>query len=65
MKRYGIVTSGEAEQLGIGCMTDAKQKGFYDDMVAAGVLPAGLDYADAFTSRFVCSGVGMELAAGG
>jgi NitT/TauT family transport system substrate-binding protein len=62
LKEHGIVESGDAADLGIGCMTDERQRAFYEDMVAAGVLPAGLDYGRAFTTQFVCSGVGMELA---
>ena len=30
MKEYGILISGEAETKGIGCMTDARWKEFYD-----------------------------------
>src|SRR5690606_11864864 len=60
MKEWGIVESGDAADLGIGCMTDERQRIFYEDMVAAGVLPGGLDYTRAFTTQFVCSSVGMD-----
>src|SRR6478609_8862221 len=33
MKEYGIVESGEALDKGIGCMTDAHYKKFFDEMV--------------------------------
>jgi len=61
MKEHGIVVSGEAETKGIGCMTDERYKKFFDDMVAIGVEPADLDYKKAFTTQFVCKGVGMAL----
>ena len=44
MKEYGIVDSGDAIKLGIGAMTDARMKSFFDKMVRAGVVKAGLDY---------------------
>ena len=34
---------------------------FYDSMVKAGVLDAGLDVGKAFTNRFVCKGVGLDV----
>ena len=40
-------------------MTDARQRAFYDSMAAAGVVPAGLDPTRAYTTRFVCKGVGL------
>jgi len=61
MKESGLIESGEALQLGIGCMTDARVKDFYDKMVAAGVVKAGLDYTKIYTTEFVCKKVGMEL----
>ncbi len=36
-------------KLGIGAMTDAHWKSFYDKMVRAGVVKAGLDYKRAYT----------------
>jgi NitT/TauT family transport system substrate-binding protein len=62
MKDYGIVVSGEAEEHGIGCMTDAKIKEFYDKMVAAGVVKADIDYKKVYTTEYVCKGLGKELA---
>ena len=44
MKEYGIVDSGDAQTLGIGAMTDARMKNFFDKMVRAGVVKAGIDY---------------------
>jgi len=61
MKEYGIVDSGEATQLGIGAMTDAHIASFFDKMVKAGVVKAGLDYRKSYTLRFVNKKVGLEL----
>ena len=38
MKKYGIVDSGDASTLGIGAMTDARMKNFFDEMARAGVV---------------------------
>ena len=61
LKKYGIVDSGESEKNGIGAMSDARMKDFYDKMVAAKVLPAGIDYKKAYTLKFVNNGVGLDL----
>src|SRR5690242_1373804 len=44
MKEYGIVDSGDSTSLGVGAMTDARMQDFYDKMVRAGVVKAGLDF---------------------
>jgi NitT/TauT family transport system substrate-binding protein len=61
MKEYGIVDSGEATELGIGAMTDGHMASFFDKMVKAGVVKAGLDYRKSYTLRFVDKRVGLEL----
>lgn len=61
MKKYGIVDSGDTEKFGIGAMTDERIKSFYDKMVKAKVLPAGIDIAKAYTLDFVNKGVGIDL----
>jgi len=61
MKENGIVDSGDSIKLGIGAMTDARVKSFFDKMVRAGVVKAGLDYKRAYTLQFVNKGVGIEL----
>ncbi|HEY1473606.1 MAG TPA: ABC transporter substrate-binding protein [Pseudolabrys sp.] len=61
MKEYGIVDSGDSIKLGIGAMTDAQWKGFFDKMVHAGVVKAGIDYKRAYTLQFVNKGVGVDL----
>jgi NitT/TauT family transport system substrate-binding protein len=53
MKEYGIVISGDAEKKGIGMMTDARWKSFFDEFVKAGVFKAETDYKQAFTLQFV------------
>ena len=62
MKEHGIVISGDAVSKGIGCMTDEKQKAFFDVLVKAGVMDKSVDYTKAYTTKFVCKGVGVELA---
>ena len=49
------------EKLGIGAMTDARMKSFFDKMVRAGVVKAAIDYKRAYTTQFVNKGVGVEL----
>jgi NitT/TauT family transport system substrate-binding protein len=61
MKQFGIVDSGDALKLGIGAMTDAHMKGFFDKMVAAGVVKPGIDYKKSYTLQFVDKGVGLNL----
>jgi NitT/TauT family transport system substrate-binding protein len=61
MKEYGIVDSGDALELGIGAMTDARMARFFDKMVQAGVVKSDLDYRKSYTLRFVNKKVGSEL----
>jgi NitT/TauT family transport system substrate-binding protein len=61
MKEYGIVDSGDTASLGIGAMTDARMKDFFDKMVKSGLFKADLDYRQAYTLRFVNKGVGLDL----
>jgi NitT/TauT family transport system substrate-binding protein len=61
MKDYGIVDSGDTLQLGIGAMTDARMKEFFDKMVRAGVVKSSLDYRKSYTLVFVNKKVGLEL----
>ncbi len=42
-------------------MTDARIAEFYDKMVRAGVVKAGLDYRKSYTLQFVNKKVGLEL----
>jgi NitT/TauT family transport system substrate-binding protein len=61
MKAYGIVDSGESVNLGVGAMTDARMKSFFDKMVRAGVIKADLDFRKAYTLQFVNKRLGIEL----
>ena len=61
MKDYGIVDSGDTTTLGIGAMTEARQKDFFDKMVKAGVVAGDLDYKKAYTLQFVNKKVGLDL----
>jgi NitT/TauT family transport system substrate-binding protein len=61
MKEYGIVDSGDSLKLGVGAMTDARVQSFFDKMVKAGVMKAGIDVHKAYTLQFVDKGVGLEL----
>ena len=61
MKEHGIVDSGDSVALGIGAMTDARWKSFFDKMVRAGVVKGSLDYRRAYTLQFVNQGVGVAL----
>jgi NitT/TauT family transport system substrate-binding protein len=61
MKDYGIVDSGDALTLGIGAMTDARMRSFYDKMVRAGVTKPTIDLARAYTLQFVNKKIGLEL----
>lgn len=61
MLEYGIVDSGDALKLGIGAMTDQRWREFADSMIKAGVYPADLDVARAYTTQFINKGHGMHL----
>jgi NitT/TauT family transport system substrate-binding protein len=61
MREYGIVDSGDSQTLGIGAVTDARMKSFFDTMVRAGVAKADLDYRKAYTLQFVNKKVGLDL----
>ncbi len=62
MIENGIVLSGDAEEMGIGVISDAKVEDFYNKMVEAGVIEDGLDFKAAYTTEFVGKGLGKELA---
>jgi NitT/TauT family transport system substrate-binding protein len=61
MKANGIVDSGDSLTLGIGAMTDARMKSFFDKMAKAGLYKADLDYRKSYTLQFVNKGLGKEL----
>jgi NitT/TauT family transport system substrate-binding protein len=53
MKDREMVTGGDAAKLGIGAMTDARFKDFFDTMSASGVYKPDLDYKSSYTLEFV------------
>lgn len=61
MKEYGIVDSGDSLTMGIGAMTDERNKSFFDKMVKAGVVSGDVDYSKSYTLEFVNKGVGVDL----
>jgi NitT/TauT family transport system substrate-binding protein len=61
MKERGIVDSGDALTYGVGVITDARMKSFFDKMAKASVVPADIDYTRGYTLRFIGKKVGMEL----
>jgi len=61
LKEHGIVDAREAQELGIGAMTDQRWHDFFRFAVDAGLYPADLDLSRAYTLQFVNRKVGMEL----
>jgi NitT/TauT family transport system substrate-binding protein len=57
MKEYGIVDSGDAETKGVGAMTDARWKEFFDTLSAQGIFKPGTDYTQSYTLQFINKGV--------
>jgi NitT/TauT family transport system substrate-binding protein len=53
IRERGLVDSGDAKTMGLGAMTDARWKEFFDVMAASGVFPPTLDYKSAYTLKFV------------
>jgi NitT/TauT family transport system substrate-binding protein len=61
MKEYGIVDSGDSTTRGIGAMTDARMKSFFDKMVRARVVKPSIDIAKGYTLQFVNKKIGLDL----
>ena len=61
MRDFGIADSGDTLSLGIGAMTEARVKGFFDMMVRVGIAKPATDWRQAFDARFVNKGLGREL----
>jgi len=53
MKELQVVDGGDAKEMGIGVMTDARWKATYDFLVSAGLLDKSVDYKKAFTTQFI------------
>jgi NitT/TauT family transport system substrate-binding protein len=60
MKQYGVVDSGDAKQNGIGAMSEARWRDFFETMAKAGLYPPEMDFKQAFTLQFVNKRVGMK-----
>ena len=58
MNERGIVRSGDALKLGVGAMTEARWKSFYETMAGVGVFPPGFDARKAYSLEFVNKGIG-------
>jgi NitT/TauT family transport system substrate-binding protein len=63
MKQYGVVDSGDAKASGIGAMTEARWKDFFETMVKAGLYPAEMDWHKAYTPQFVNKKTGITAGA--
>ncbi len=60
LSERGIAQSGDALTGGIGAMSDARWRDFYDSMTDVDVLPKGLDVRQAYTLDFVNKGIGKK-----
>jgi NitT/TauT family transport system substrate-binding protein len=58
LNERGIVMSGDALRGGIGAMSAARWKDFYESMADVDVLPKGMDVTKAYTLDFVNKGIG-------
>jgi NitT/TauT family transport system substrate-binding protein len=64
LKEYGIVDSGDAKEMGIGCLNEERYGDFFSKLVAIGLYEEGLEWTQAIDPSFSCKSVGMELAEG-
>lgn len=64
LKEYGILVSGDALDKGIGCLTEERYGDFFAKLAEIGLYEPDLEWSKAIDTRFVCKGVGMELAEG-
>lgn len=53
MKAHGIVESGDAKTLGIGAMSNARWREFFEIMRDAGLYPPDMDVRRAYTLQFI------------
>jgi len=61
MKEYGIVDSGDSLTRGVGTITEARVKSFFDKMAKAGVVKGNVDWRRAVNTSFTGKKVGLEL----
>ncbi len=62
MKSFGIVMSGDALTEGIGAMSEARWKAFFETMSHQGLYPASLPYRNAYELKFVEHGLHVGAA---
>ena len=55
MRQYALVSGGDAAAGGVGAMSEATWKRFFDMASGLGVYPKGLDYHAAYTSAFTAT----------
>ncbi|MBF2051759.1 MAG: ABC transporter substrate-binding protein [Elainella sp. C42_A2020_010] len=63
LKQYEIVTGGDAKTMGIGAMTEARWRSFFDDMAKAGIYKTSTRYGDAFILDFTNKGASAYTSA--
>ena len=61
LKEYRIVDAGITLEKGIGAIDPAAVAGFYEKMVAAGVMEEGIDIEASYTTEFSDTGVALEV----
>ncbi len=50
---HGMITSGDAAAQGVGAMTEARWRAFFDVMAADGLYPKTMDFREAYTTTFI------------
>ncbi|MGI9417962.1 MAG: ABC transporter substrate-binding protein [Geminicoccaceae bacterium] len=63
LKSYGIVDSGDSEELGIGAMTEERWSEFLSFAKDTGIYPKDLDITATYSLDFVNKKIGMEMKA--
>jgi len=63
MKSYQLVTSADTQALGIGAMTEARWKVFFETMSSEGLYDHKLPWRSAFDLRFIAGGADGSPAA--
>lgn len=53
LKEYELITSGDAQTMGIGVMTDERWQAIYDFMVEGGLVSSDVDVRDAYSLDFL------------
>jgi len=54
LKEAGMITSGDAQKLGIGIITDARAKASYDMLVSTKLIdPSKVKLSETYTTEFV------------